>query len=321
MTPRLSKVLGALLGVHAGDSLGATLEFESFREIKKLYPDGLREIIGGGVFNWPAGHATDDTDLTRAVLLAYHDRKVAAKDNFEIARSVADHSLKWYEGDWPGRKMGEQPEDIGNATQVGLLNYSEIKDPRYCGAGPGSAGNGSLMRCIPTGLFTTSQENRIKESMEISAITHNDRRCTVSCAAYNEIVAALVDGKSPQEAVAIGLQVAEKTNRDDVKYAIESGMQMSISKIASDGPGDELPDSTSGYVLQSLTVAIAALMDSRSFEDILVDVVRIGGDTDTNGAISGGLLGARDGIDAIPERWLNKLQFSSEFEQLVRSLV
>ena len=35
------------------------------------YPDGLRDIVGGGPFCWPAGHATDDTDLTRAVLLAY----------------------------------------------------------------------------------------------------------------------------------------------------------------------------------------------------------------------------------------------------------
>lgn len=319
--PRLSKTLGALLGVHAGDSLGATLEFKSYREIKKHYPDGLRDIIGGGVFNWPAGHATDDTDLTRAVLWAYHDRKVTTKHNFDIIRSVADYSVKWYEGDWPGRKIGQQPVDIGGATRIGLTNYSKSQDPRNCGAGRGSAGNGSLMRCIPTALFTRSREKRIDESMEISAITHNDERCTVSCAAYNEIVAALVDGKSPQEAVAIGIQTAHKLDRDDVKYAIERGTKMSIRRTASHGPGDELPDNTSGYVLQSLTVAIAALLDSRSFADVLVDVVRIGGDTDTNGAISGGLLGARDGIDAIPKRWLDALQFRNEFQQLARNLV
>jgi ADP-ribosylglycohydrolase len=319
MSPRLSKILGALLGVHTGDSLGATLEFKSFREIKRHYPEGLRDIIGGGIFGWPAGHATDDTDLTRAVLLAYQDRKGATHD-FDITRSAADYSLKWYNGDWPKRSKGQRPVDIGNATRIGLKKYSDSQDPRTGGAGHGSAGNGSLMRCIPTALFTLSKEERIKESMEISAITHNDERCTISCAAYNEIVAALIDGKSPQQSVAAGLQTAKELDRDDVIHAIECGMEMSIAQIASKGPGDLLPDSTSGYVLQSLTVAIAALLDPRSFEDVLVDVVRIGGDTDTNGAISGGLLGARDGIGAIPERWLNTLQFRAEFEEVAKNL-
>ncbi|KAF2438705.1 ADP-ribosylglycohydrolase [Karstenula rhodostoma CBS 690.94] len=323
---RLSKTLGALLGVHAGDSLGATLEFNSYREIKKNFPNGLRDIIGGGTFGWPPGHATDDTDLTRAVLLAYHDRanhnllKIPGKD-FDIARSVADWSLDWYEGDWPGRKKGQAPKDIGGATHVGLLNYSHLHDPRRCGAGDGKAGNGSLMRCIPTGLFTRGRDERIKESKEISAITHNDSRCTVSCAAYNEIVAALLDGKTPQTAVGIGLEVAREQDHIDVVDAIERGRTLSISKFANEGPGDELPDNTSGYVLQSLTVAIAALLDPRSLEDVLVDVTRIGGDTDTNGAISGGLLGARDGIEAIPERWLNTLQFRTEFEELAQDIL
>lgn len=64
-------IAGGLLGVHAGDSLGATLEFRPWAEIRRQYPDGLREIVGGGTFGWPAGAATDDTDLTRAVLRGY----------------------------------------------------------------------------------------------------------------------------------------------------------------------------------------------------------------------------------------------------------
>lgn len=319
-TIRLSKTLGALLGVHTGDSLGATLEFKPHRMIKKHYPKGLRDIIGGGIFGWPAGHATDDTDMTRAVLLAYYDRKAAAED-FDVVRSAADWSIKWYEGDWPGRVKGMGPKDIGGATHTGLGNYQESGDPRNCGAGHGSAGNGSLMRCIPTALFARSKEERIKESLEISAITHNDKRCTVSCAVYNEIVAALVDGKSPQDAVDLGLQTALDLRCNNVKLAIEKGMKISIEKTARAGPGADLPDNTSGYVLQSLTVAIAALLDPRPFDDVLVDVVRIGGDTDTNGAISGGLLGARDGIEAIPERWLKTLQFRSEFEELAKSML
>lgn len=322
---RLSKTLGALLGVHAGDSLGATLEFDSWRQIQKNFPDGLRDIIGGGTFGWPAGHATDDTDLTRAVLLAYHDRANnkllrTPSEEFDIARSAADWSLDWFDGKWPGRKEGEWPRDIGGATRTGLMKYSKRRDPRNCGAGHGSAGNGSLMRCILTGLFTQDRDKRIRESMDISAITHNDSRCVVSCAAYNEIVAALLDGKTAEMAVSIGIDVALEQDHLAVAQAIERGKNLSILKMADAGPGDELPDRTSGYVLQSFTVAVAALLDQRSLEDVLVDVTRIGGDTDTNGAISGGLLGARDGLEAIPERWLDKLQFRAEFEELAREI-
>lgn len=322
---RLSKTLGALLGVHAGDSLGATVEFLYWENLKEAYPTGLREIVGGGPFNWPAGHATDDTDLTRAVLLAYYDRDIQKegreKRDFDVVRAAADYSVNWLTGDWPGRTKGRQPVDIGGATYTGLTNYKKSKNPKTCGAGPGNAGNGSLMRCIPTALFTVDPAQRIAESMAISAFTHNDVTCTVSCAAYNEIVAALLSGKSQEDAVEIGIQTAENLDCPEVSCAISLGLTFSLPKIADQGPGTELPKRASGWVLESLTIAVAALMDKRSFEDCLVDVVRIGADTDTNAAIAGGLLGARDGVGGIPERWLAKLQFREEFEEIATGML
>jgi ADP-ribosylglycohydrolase len=316
---RVSRTLGALLGVHCGDSLGATFEFKPWSQIIRQYPNGLREIIGGGTLKWPAGHATDDTDLTRAVLLAYQDYEETKHagsnrvlEEFNIAKVAAEYALKWNEGDWPDRKKGTRPIDIGNSTRTGLQRYKRLKDPKKSGAGVGSAGNGSLMRCIPTGLFA-SAERRRNESVAISEFTHNDPRCTVACAVYNEIVAALVSGKTPQEAVDIGKTVANDLDCVKVTEAIDEGEAISLAIVASKGPRGEIRISVDGYVLNSLKVAIAALLDPRSFEDVLVDVVRIGGDSDTNGAIAGGLLGARDGIENIPERWMEKLQFRKEF--------
>jgi len=323
---RLSKALGALLGVHAGDSLGATVEFLPWEKLKESHPTGLREIVGGGPFNWPVGHATDDTDLTRAILLAYRDRDKCQKEggekgDFDVVRAAADYSVYWLTGDWPGRIKGRWPVDIGSATFTGLSNYKKSRNLMTCGAGPGNAGNGSLMRCIPTALFTTDPAQRIAESVAISAFTHNDVTCTASCAAYNEIVAALLSGKSLEDAVEIGIQTAENLDCPAVSRAISLGLTLSLPKIADQGPGTELPERASGWVLESLTIAVAALMDKRSFEDCLVDVVRIGADTDTNAAIAGGLLGARDGIGGIPERWLAKLQFGKEFEEIATGML
>lgn len=165
---RRDRVAGGLLGVHAGDALGATVEFAPWADIRARYPDGVRNIVGGGPFGWPPGHATDDTDLTRAVLLAY------LSPGPDVVRACADNMVAWLRGDWPDRQPGTQPRDIGGATHTGLRRYLQTADPRAAGAGPGRAGNGSLMRCLPTALAVDDQDRRIRESMEISAITHDD---------------------------------------------------------------------------------------------------------------------------------------------------
>jgi ADP-ribosylglycohydrolase len=324
---RVSRTLGALLGVHCGDALGATFEFKPWSQIIRQHPNGLREIIGGGILKWPAGHATDDTDLTRAVLLAYRDYEetkhigsIRSVDDFDIAKVAAGYALKWNEGDWPDRKKGTRPIDIGNSTRTGLQRYKRLQDTTKSGAGIGSAGNGSMMRCIPTGLFA-SAERRQDESIAISEFTHNDPRCTVACAVYNEIVAALVSGKTPQEAVEIGKTIACDLDCAKVTDAIEEGESLPLAIVASKGPRGDIKVSVDGYVLNSLKLAIAALLDPRSFEDVLVDVVRIGGDSDTNGAIAGGLLGARDGIEKVPKRWLEKLQFRNDFEEVAMRIL
>jgi ADP-ribosylglycohydrolase len=300
------RVAGGLIGVHAGDSLGATAEFMSWAEIHAEYPEGVREIIGGGRFGWPAGHATDDTDLTRAVLLAY------LSPGGDVVRSAADHMVRWWRGEWPGRRPGSRPRDYGGATATGLRRYQQTGDPRRAGAGKGQAGNGSLMRCLPTALAVPDQERRIRESMEISAITHDDPRCTVACAAYNEIAAALLTGAGPTEAVGVGHEVAVRLGGDDVADSIASGRRLNLVEVATTGRSP-LPDGGRGYVLDSLSLGVAALLDPRALPEVVIDVARLGGDTDTNAAIAGGLLGVRDGLAAVPERWRARLQFADEF--------
>ncbi|KAM0346193.1 hypothetical protein ACHAPU_005614 [Fusarium lateritium] len=323
LTARESRVIGALLGVHAGDSLGATLEFEPHGNIAHHYPNGLRDIVGGGPFGWEAGHATDDTDMMRGVLLAYHDNNCLNTGN-DVARLAGDYFIQWLRGDWPDRRLGTSPDDMGCATSIGLHKYEKTRDPDNAGAGKGSAGNGSLMRCIPTALFQLDPEKLIEESQRISKITHNDKRCTISCAAYNMMVSKLINQASPAEAIEVGLSVAETLEGGStglVYSAIELGKSLNIASMAKNGPVRELKGGCSGYVLESLSIAIAAILDNRSLEDIVVDVVRIGADTDTNAAIAGGMLGARDGVAAIPTRWRSTLQFGDEFERTALKLL
>lgn len=302
---RRDRIAGGLLGVHAGDALGAAVEFSSWADIRQRYPNGVTEILGGGPFGWAPGNATDDTDLTRAVLLAH------LEPGDDVVRTAADNMLRWLSGDWPGRE-GRPPRDVGVATRAGLERYRVCGDPRACGAGAGRAGNGSLMRCLPTALAVDDPGLRVQLSMEISAITHDDPRCTVSCAAYNEIAAALLSGAGTAEAVDAGRDTAVRLNVRKVADAIGYGRQLRPQMLVRTGE-TYLDDEAAGFVLDSLSLAVAAVLDPRPLPDVLVDIVRIGHDTDTNAAIAGGLLGVRDGADAIPERWERVLQFADEF--------
>ena len=351
---RKDRILGALLGVHAGDSLGASYEFNSWSALQEYFPNGIpHDIVGGGPFDWPPGHATDDTDLTRAVLLAYH--KNDGKDSLARATVAAQNMLDWYDGVWPGRRIGSRPKDAGNATRLGLHAFSgsRPRDARRGGAGQGKSGNGSLMRCIPTALFA-DKASLIQESVLISAATHDDARCVLACVSYNTTVAALVDGVLPADAVDAGLAVLSEGTAElilapftgddgtvmgtltkknllealpQVQSAIAKGRAVRVGDLATLGPDtpggkEAIPRHASGYVLESLTLGVAAVLDTeRTTEDLLVDVVSVGQDTDTNGDVAGGLLGARDGVEGIPASWRAKLQFAQEFTEIVDALI
>lgn len=300
-----ARVAGALIGVHAGDSLGATLEFKSWQSVRLLYPNGLREIVGGGAFSWKAGQATDDTDLTRAVLLAYLD------SGRDVVKTAGNNMLAWYDGRWPGRKLGQRPRDIGGQTASGLARFRQTQTWLSWSSGKGGAGNGSLMRCIPTALARRNDpDTRWREAAQISAVTHSDPRCVDACVAYCEIVSGLINGSTPDQALVSGFKVSMNS---EVQDAIRLGLRLDLSLAARTGEND-LPFGGTGYVLDSLSLAVAALVDERPAVDVLVDVTRLGGDSDTNGAIAGGLLGARDGMSAWPRTWVSKLQFAQEFQ-------
>ena len=202
--------------------------------------------------------------------------------------------LDWLDGTWPNRTPGSAPLDAGGATVAGLEKFRKTQDVRNAGAGMGKRGNGSLMRCIPTALFETTPSGVIERSLLISAITHNDPHCIISCAAYNTIVHHLIRATPPLPAIRAGRAVAQSFSKKHpsaskaVTAAIDLGSSMSIKRLADEGPAGDLECLGAGLVTETLAIAVAAARDMRCFEDVVVDVVRIGRDTDTNAAVAGG---------------------------------
>ena len=285
------RISGGLLGVAAGDALGATLEFMAAADIRRKF--GVhREIIGRGPFRLRPGQGTDDTDLTWAVLAAYLDGPYALE-------RVADNFLDWF-------RSG--PPDVGNATTRALERLEDTRDPRKSGnTGERSCGNGSLMRCIPTALARPDSTIRRRELAEISAVTHAHVRCLDSCIAYGEIVNALLEGAEVRDALesARALDLQAK-----VRGALDIDPAMPVERLR-----------TSGYVIDSFGCAVWAIQQYATFEEVIVALVNRGRDTDTTGAIAGGLMGVLVGAKAIPARWLEKLEYHDRFTAAVPLLV
>jgi ADP-ribosylglycohydrolase len=70
----LGRAQGCLLGQLAGDSLGSLVEFQSPDEIRRRYPNGVRELADGGTWGTIAGQPTDDSEMALSLARTLIDR-------------------------------------------------------------------------------------------------------------------------------------------------------------------------------------------------------------------------------------------------------
>ncbi|HOX46186.1 MAG TPA: ADP-ribosylglycohydrolase family protein [Myxococcota bacterium] len=296
MPTELERGRGAWLGLAVGDALGAPVEFLTAEAVAARH-GRLREMVAGGV--WRKGEWTDDTALAIAAAHAYGQ---PGGPGFAL-EAAGQAMLRWF---------ASEPKDVGNLTRLALGLMARGGLPAAeAGAEaarrrPGSAGNGSLMRAAPTGLVRQPGDARLaEESRALSRVTHADSRCTEACVAFNAALSALVHAGA-------GPRVALASAREAVA-GLQPEVEAVVAGVLAGAPPLHARGSI-GFVLLCLEVGLTALRDAPSFEQGLVEVVNLGGDSDTNGAVAGALLGARFGLAAIPARWLDALLGRDELE-------
>lgn len=287
-----NRAKGAMYGVAVGDALGAPLEFMDAIEIKDVHgPEPVREMLGGGWLHLPVGMTTDDTDMTLAVA---EGLMATPRDGSleELVGNIGRNFIAWHHS---------RPKDIGVTCRAAIEMAEEFLG---MGMRPGaawgraaqtydlrsghrSAGNGALMRTVPLGI-------------------------------------AFFD---PDVAEAIGRVVATMTHWDEKQAQLVGDYTRAVSQLvrsSADAPFSTLIEkyinqkhlNPTGYSFDSMNCALSAIVwglcrfeewDEEFFEESLVKAVNLGGDADTIGAITGGLLGALVGFEAIPKRWVNAL--------------
>lgn len=300
-----------VMGVVIGDALGCPVQFEEREEVARHPITGMR---GYGTFSLPAGSWTDDSSLTLAMLESIlRLRRIDLHD-------IMGNFVKWLDnGEFTPYGYAY---DVGGGTMSGILRYKREKKPLKCGSyDEWNNGNGSLMRIMPACLFCAEKklndEDAIRIIHQVGSLTHAHIRSNIACGLYYFMVKAVLaeDGPLPsrlQSGLDHGFSYYEKSLADQENVTYYDRLR----DLAAFAATPDTAIKSSGYVVDALEAAVWSLLNVDTFDKTLLKAVNLGNDSDTVGAIAGGLAGLFYGYDAIPADWLHAIQRREWIESL-----
>ena len=287
MTGNTNVWLNGIMGVVVGDALGCPVQFESRREVAGHPVTGMR---GYGTFNLPEGSWTDDSSLTIALL-----ESIGRLSRIDLD-DIMGNFMKWlYDGDFTPYGYSY---DVGRGTMQAIGRYKRNRKAQKCGGEEEwNNGNGSLMRILPACIYC-SKKLRGGEFSERDAIL-------AACGLYFFMADQVMNAEGSlrerlQAGLTRGFEFYEAFLADKDNLRLYNRMQ-DLESFAT-VPAERIK--ASGYVVDTLEAAVWSLVTTDSFEQALLKAVNLGDDTDTVGAVTGGLAGLYYGYHRIPADWL-----------------
>lgn len=274
----LDRAAGTLIGQCAGDNLGARVEFRSREAIVSEYPEGISVMADGGTWSIMAGQATDDSELALALA-----RSIIRKKSYD-ANDVYTSYQRWYHSD---------PFDCGGTIAQGLRGYPNGD----------SQANGALMRVSPLGIFSAASGLPYLEVYRLAAqdaaMTHPHAVCVdINKLFVRALALSIEQPVSPSDLHEL---ILTWSGREDIDPVVRTWTRQSLT----DKPVDY--SYQMGHVRIAWQNALWQLRHASSVEQAVADTISEGGDTDTNAAICGALLGAVYGASNLPSHWLSTL--------------
>jgi ADP-ribosylglycohydrolase len=342
---RIDRVRGCLLGLAVGDALGAPLEGLTAQQIKthygrvKNYVDGV-QAWKRKPYRWRLrGLYSDDTQQALALCDVLLDWCRVDPDRLvEIYLSMATPR-----GPFVGAHRG-----IGRSFRHVLADLERGVSPRR--SGQKTAGIGAAMRIAPIPLYFADARDAMFDSvMAASIMTHRDIRSLSGALAVAHAVRRLTMGED--RAASLLLWVAADVVRDETRIAgefadvvisferhsraisravahaesvLDVPRERALAAIVEEanrhGAEPMCKRPTMGFPPACIPTCFYLLVTTDSFEEALTEVINLGGDTDTTGAILGALAGAHYGAGQIPSRWLEGLQNREGIDVRARAL-
>lgn len=308
-----------MLGLIVGDALGVPVEFMSRTELMKNPVTGMREY---GTHHQPMGTWSDDSSMALAELDSI--RTVGTIDYTDMMERFS----RWcMHGEYT--PFGEV-FDIGIATSRALMNYAKGIAPLESGGKTEwDNGNGSLMRILPVCLYLferqkkvcTSENESIYMIHAVSALTHAHVRSQMACGIYYFLVKAILEEEgSLENRLQKGMDRAYQYYRQDLSNHRELENYKRLADLSEFKETPKEGIKSSGYVVDTLEAAVWCLLHSHSYKETVLMAVNLGEDTDTIGAVAGGLAGLYYKEEGIPQEWTQVLQRREWIEEVLQGV-
>ena len=308
-----------MLGLIVGDALGVPVEFMSRTELMKNPVTGMREY---GTHHQPMGTWSDDSSMALAELDSI--RTVGTIDYTDMMERFS----RWcMHGEYT--PFGEV-FDIVIATSRALMNYAKGIAPLESGGKTEwDNGNGSLMRILPVCLYLFERQKKVctseNESIYIihavSALTHAHVRSQMACGIYYFLVKAILEEEgSLENRLQKGMDRAYQYYRQDLSNHRELENYKRLADLSEFKETPKEGIKSSGYVVDTLEAAVWCLLHSHSYKETVLMAVNLGEDTDTIGAVAGGLAGLYYKEEGIPQEWTQVLQRREWIEEVLQGV-
>lgn len=307
-----------VFGVAVGDALGCPVQFFSRKDVKSF---NIRGMVGHGTYDMPAGTWTDDTSMTLCLV-----DSLAEKGELDFD-DIMEKFVRWMVGNeyTPHGKAF----DMGETCISAIFNYKKRGlPPLECGGKKENQnGNGSIMRIAPLafyllekfGLDAFDSDEAFDATHKVSSLTHAHEIALIGCDIYLASILEAVRGRKKDEILKNVLPKMQAYVERNPRFtaAFEKYGRIFKSDFAA-----LLEDSisSSGYVLHTLEAALWSFLTTDSYEECLLKVINLGSDTDSVGAVAGGLAAVYySGVEgrSIPEKWVSKIENIDLIEKIV----
>ena len=310
-----------IYGVAIGDALGFPVQFEPRSERKKRpvvdmgkYMDERGQIRSWG--NEVTGMWSDDTSLTLCLA-------ESLLQGFDL-KDQAEKFIAWLDRGYLSAR--DHAFDVGRQTTESLARVRSILlSGRFAelenladDTNEWSNGNGALMRILPLLVYIRGKDAAEQFALirRAGALTHPHIRSALCCFFYLKMGEYLIGGIDKytafQSARGDTLSLMEQQNCAASEY---KALARPLSGDLGNLPEEEID--SGGYVVSSLEASIWCLLNTDSFRDAVLKAVNLGDDTDTTGAITGGLAALLYGADSISTEWIAQLKKPWLFEDLI----
>ena len=310
----VDRARGVMMGLAVGNLLGLRAGGQSHEQIASKYPSGIRDIDPKQLI------LPMDDALAQAVELSE-----AMLDQGDTVRQFARRLISWRHDNGLG---------AGRTTRQSIAQLEDGMEPPHAAyavyqARGQTASNGGILRCAPVAIGHREEpELQTRISADTCATTHYSPLSQWSCVVLNALVAILLCGSEPD--LQKLLAAAESDGCPDLlAEGRKAGIDTTVLQHATTGrPTPESAhwligarQSSTSHTILTLQAGLWTAMTQMGLEESLVAVVNAGGDTDTNGAVAGAVMGTRYGASAIPLRWAKYVAQKERLTDLGERLV